>query len=664
MRLKQNLEDNKMSKNGGLFERIRVIFLSIILFGGYIIAYIAEGNSSGTLMGMNYNLSVTVLVILGSAAIYLMLAFVTDITGINNKPINDKIFYPIYAIALVCFIAFIIFCYYVETEACWYGEDFRMMFARERYPHGYIIAISIAVAALFFTLSKMVKTKIHGIIRKLVAVLLATFGGVLSYAPNAFKNQAWWFHHVHAYTGSIVNVMTGVPFNDTTNGIYGHYGLFFYPVVKILGDDFYAIMKVIAIFSALTFLAGFYVLDKVIKNDWLYFVSTIACLGAVANYFSEGFLFQEFPARTLFPLITLAYLVGGNKLLARWYYFLGIIIGTGAVLFNTEAGVCCLGTIAVTWILRNWSWNAKRIISKICIALLSSLGSFLLAYAIVNVYNLLCGGDAIGLKTFIYPFGSTDFDIQAIIRTQYPSAYSWHTLRSIVFCGFAFEAARRFLMKNSDDYMDNQEGLLAVGVNGMSVLLLYINHCSPAYLPPSHIQLIILLSVLAEKSIENISSPRKDISKSSMLFNTSLSLVSFILVSYFVLDCMVTIPRSIENRTESVWETESLDEQYSWLEQIVPKDMPALGYGIPEIYYQIGIDPKVYTSDWADTTPGTVAEMERVLSENDDVIMSSATVYDSKYKYLFEKYGFKEKEQVDFQWFYIIHMAKETEDIG
>ena len=649
-----------MTKEYNLFDRIKIALISILFFIGYKIAYSSHGNVTGRLWGINYNLGVTVLIALMCALIYFGLSILLGKIKLLENDFTRGTFLIINLFAFLIAIGFIIYCYYHEFESAWYGEDFQMMFARERFPRINVIMAVIVVAAAILLAAKKMGRIMPGFARKILAVLVALFGGVLSYAPNAYQNQAWWFYHVHAYTTSIVNVMNKIPFSDTTNSIYGHYGLIYYPFVKLMGDNYYAVMRTVAFFCALSFMAAFYVLDKLIENDWIYCISIVACIGTVANYFAVGFLFQEFPGRTLFPMITLAYLVGANRLKKMLYYALGLLVGTLAIVFNIETGICCLGTIAITWICREWGWTVKQIALCIIKSAIAVGLCFSLAYGIVNLYNLCNGGETIGLNTFIYPFGSNDFNIQSVIRTNYPSEYSWHTLRSIIFCGVGFEAARRLFTTGDKQTKLEQERKLAIGVNGMSVLILYINHCSPAYLPPSHMQLIMLLAVLAK----NVLSSNKfiDYKKSDSVQGGkfAFSLLAFSILIYFMMDCVVTLPRAITNREDSVWETETLNQQYDYLSSILPRDVPAFGFAIPEIYYQLGVDTKVYTSDWAgdDTTFGSVEEAEKAFRENDKVIMSGETAASEDIVPIWTKYGFKEATSVDFQWFRLVLMTK------
>ncbi len=650
------ITNNKQS----LFNRIKIPFLSFLFIGLFTEAYYSLNNATGRLWGMNYNLAKTILVVILGFVAYLLLMLFTQKIEIEETDKTRIAFMTVYLVLALAVVIFLLVCYESECSVAWFGEDFEMMFSRDMYSHIPFLLIITAFSVVLAFIASLANKKAPWLFRKIFAIALAVFGGVLSYAPNAFKNQAWWFYHVHAYTTSIVNVMNGVPFNDTTNGIYGHYGIILYPLVKVLGDDFFGVMRAIAVVSGISFLLAFIILDKLIENDVIYVLSSIACLGTVVNYFCKGFLFQEFPARVFAPILTLAYLIIINRSKKTLYYITGILVGTLSVLFNTETGICCSLTIAAVWMLENWNWKARDVIVSTLKAIAAVAVSFLIAYAIVLLYNCLHNGEIISIGTFIYPFGNSSFDVQSIIRVNYPSELSWHTFRAIVFCGFAFEAIRRLLFKFDED-KKRIVSEMAIGLNGMSILLLYINHCSPAYLAPSHMHLVILLAIMAEKILQGWSICGFFKTDSLRFGESLLALIAFFVMANLALDCIATVPKSVANRKESVWETDSLREEYAYLESILPTDVPALGFAIPEIYYQLGIDPKIYTSDWADKTPGCFEEAERAFEHYDRVIMSGETAVDKEVVPLWEKNNFEETTSVDFQWFRLVLMSKKAD---
>ena len=61
----------------------------------------------------------------------------------------------------------------------------------------------------------------------------------------------------------------GIPYEELTTGIYGHYGLFFLPPMKIFGAKAVVIQFLIALVGVVTDLAMLYCIHHLIKKNWV-----------------------------------------------------------------------------------------------------------------------------------------------------------------------------------------------------------------------------------------------------------------------------------------------------------------------------------------------------------------------------------------------------------
>ena len=83
---------------------------------------------------------------------------------------------------------------------------------------------------------------------------------------NTFEGDPY---HGEAYLESIYNVADGIPYEELTTGIYGHYGLFFLLPMKIFGAKAVVIQFLIALVGVVTDLAMLYCIHHLIKKNWV-----------------------------------------------------------------------------------------------------------------------------------------------------------------------------------------------------------------------------------------------------------------------------------------------------------------------------------------------------------------------------------------------------------
>lgn len=93
---------------------------------------------------------------------------------------------------------------------------------------------------------------------------------------NTFEGDPY---HGEAYLESIYNVADGVPYEELTTGIYGHYGLFFLLPMKIFGAKAVVIQFLIALVGVVTDLAMLYCIHHLIKKELGTPVDGTGCAG-------------------------------------------------------------------------------------------------------------------------------------------------------------------------------------------------------------------------------------------------------------------------------------------------------------------------------------------------------------------------------------------------
>ncbi len=461
-------------------------------------------------------------------------------------------------------------------------------------------------------------------LRRGIIVLSSIFSAALSYAPNIYADISGGVHHIDAYINSIINVMYHVPYSDRAQSVYGHYGIMYYPIVKIFGSNTYGIMLAVAIVTFVTVILAGLILDIVISNDYLFILSIVAMLRMAVVYRVRGNYFQVYPHRMLFPLIAILWVMieRKNKISPIKCFVVEIIIGVAAYVWNIETGVVCVATIVVVHVLNNWKWNIIAITKKIAYAVAVLILPFIASYGIVNFYNILCGGYRISMATYIYPLGAKNY-MEDILLTDFQKPIFNYVFYIFVFCAASYPVAVKHFVKETEiEFTDLV--LLATSVSGLLALIYFINRQAYMNVTISYLQLVILVALEAERYMNNTADRGR----------VSLCYLSLFMLCMFSVECVISVGQSIECRAHTVWETDSLNEDIEWFKEWRDGDAVAIGIGVPELYYYTGDDNYIHMTDAADFFDSFEYLRERLENE-DSVIISEefATKFEEKYDY-------------------------------
>ena len=199
--------------------------------------------------------------------------------------------------------------------------------------------------------------------------------------------------------------------------------------MKILGGDLIDFILLNTIIGALCFLAAFLTLHFIVKNDLLRVLGSIALTFPVLSMRS-GIYWQLWPHRILFMCLMLFWIAScvRFKKSGRLICILGYVLSLLGILWNTETGLFCAISWAAFWILRclchkKDSWLP---VLKTCLLHLAGiLLSFLGAYAVVELYNIMNGGQITGIREFLFPLLQSSY-MDGLLRVDLPefaSAY-------------------------------------------------------------------------------------------------------------------------------------------------------------------------------------------------------------------------------------------------
>lgn len=636
-----------------------VLFLLVVVFQLLFLrlASISSFNISGKLYEYNFNNIVYIALLILSFLIYIILYSFLKKQITTNK-ISHRIYNTMYFLMFGFSLHFLYNMYCNETKAMPFGHFLVHSFVREHANHFlFSLFMSIVVIGLIIIILLSEK-KILGKIRMYYAFFFSSLGAMFAYAPNIFQYDRWELWHMHAYINSIINVMHLIPYSDVNSSIYGHYGLIYYLFVKLFGSNLNAISITIALFTGITYLASFYVINKLVKNDLLFITSTISVLAMSCTYFGAGPYFQGMPHRCLFPMLTIAFITWRhyNTCSQKLLYLKELLFGVISIVFNLETGVCCVGIIVIYDLLSQWRKPLKDNLFLFAKSAFLIVSCIVLAYLFVNFYNITLEGEWNSINTFIYPFASESYHVFSDLRLPIPPPETPYFLYVVVFSYAAFSSLKNIIFEKKQQYLDIEK--LIIAISGLSSLFYFINRTAPGNLFISHIQLVILLSVFADTFV----SINKQIVYNNLSHKTLKVLASFLsifLIGWFAIEGMISIGNVITYREKGVWDTNSFNKDINDFSNWVPENAVAFGMGVPELYYTLGLNTHIYITDWSDMNKFSLSKLNDVLLQSNEVIVSEHSIKIFKsIPLMIRKNGYNEKRRFIGNNFTLIHYQK------
>lgn len=577
-------------------------------------------NETGVYHGFNFNLYVYVAALAAAFALWVFLVavswFLSGKFGSAEKapeasastPLKKAAGICLYIVfgAAVCAILLLIYEIYINENNLWPGTA-STTFLRQEINHRYYFAVIALIAAvLFFTLSREPGRKKNIPFRFGLAGIFAAINAIATFCPNIFNDLGGGVPHIHAVLNSIVNVAHFRPYDELNCSIYGHFGLIFMPFVKVLGDDLTGIMLSITVFTFFTFLAAFYVADKMIEQDSLYFIALLAITGTTTIFTRRGQYFQINPLRLVFPMLMLAtltfstYQTTHKRIVTA--HVLEFAVGILAVIWNFETGLFCVAVCAGVRFFREGYDNkvfSLKMLSALLRAILYGAVCLVGAYFLVNVYNLLTGGGINSVKLFIYPLLSGTYDVDNL-RVPLPSLRFLYFFQILLFFITALIVMERLVREESSDRkIDTLR--FAISLSGLSSLIYFMNRAAYSNMSIAHIQMILLLASWGQYSLKLNKSNWKEVLKKPVgFFHAGIAALLFGGLVWMGIEGAMYIEVCYDYRADSSWDKSEYAEALEQINQRIPANTFGFGYCIPEVWYQLGWDNICFMTDWSD----------------------------------------------------------------
>lgn len=595
-------------------------------------------NNTGMIRGINFNIAVYAVSVIGAFVIYLIAdglehLFFRLARAAHIEKAASFLASLFSVITAVLFLGYIYRVYADEPNN--FPDNPVGTTLRHRVSHPLYFAAVCVGALLFFLIARRV-VKMHAVVLRWILILAgACFAAFLLWCPNPYYDQGGEMVHIHAYTNSIANVAAGVPFSRLNVSIYGHYALLYLPFVKLFGGGYIAVAAAISIFGFLAFFFAGYTAHKTIRNDVLFFLTELALVGTVTIMNRRGQYYQTNPHRLLMPSLCLAYVVW-KELHVRVRDSLGIrlleiLIGILAVTWNLETGLFSVCTIAFTEVLRKLS-DHRFLSAAFWLEILWMIAylflSFLGAWTLVGAYNLSTGGSFNSLRTFIYQFLSGNYNVNHL-RLPLRGWTVLSTLEIIIFSLTAFTCIVFAWRRENHDSSLLRQAAFAAAVSGLLNLTYFMNRTAYGNIEISHFQLVILAGILADYSVSSHSflfgkMKKNDSQKKAPetgLFAYLISGVIYIGIFFLAVEGVLAIPVAISSRRNAhSQEISTAEDWYEQIRQNVPKNTFAYGTGMPEAYMSLHWDTRCHMIDFSDPNAYNTLYLKSQIAAHDSVL--------------------------------------------
>ncbi len=612
-------------------DQLILIITGLFLWGWMRMATLSVYNERGSIHGINFNIAAFVggclFSLLLFASLHIFSYLLKKRLGKAESTHSPAIFYFPYSVAFVMGLYFIYRIYRDETVV--YPGDTVATYFWQRVPIRIFYLLMLAFAVITICLVKQT-VKQHWLLRNTTALVFALVNGALLYAPAPTSDVGGGIQHIDAYVTSITNVLHGTPYSPTNLSIYGHYGLIYAPLVKLLGGSYQAIALSIAVVAVLTYLAFFLAANPAVKSDWIYLLTVLAITGTTTVLNRRGQYYQINPHRLLMPALTLLLISIEEFKLRRAeskkLLILEVILGILAITWNLETGLFSVAILAAHHfylMLGRKGFSVKQFLLWCLYAVLFLCICFMGAWALCGVYNLLTGGSFGSVRTYIYPIMSETYQVSNL-RLSLPGVNAVYVFEILLFVLALLSSLKTQLMDKDQKNVHNAL-IFATALSGCASMVYFLNRAAVGNMSMQHAQAALLLGLLSDRLFTVEKSELVSGLKSSFsVFPILLKGLIYLSLCYFVMASVTTLPTTVRYRTTSTWNTEAWDTMLTEIEETVPRDTVASGIGIPAIYQELGWDTGCHLIDHLDMNPPTREVRDQLFAESNEVLTTVA----------------------------------------
>lgn len=441
------------------------------------------------------------------------------------------------------------------------------------------------------------------------------------YVPNLLNGSGYQIHHMTAVTQSIYNAAFSTPYTVRTTGMYGHYGIFFWLPLHLFGHKPQTIAILLALCGMIAQTLLTALLLRTVRSRSVVALGVLASACVTANM--EAAYLQTFPLRHIWPLAVLLYTVCcvqkgrfGVRRLA-----IGYLLCCLGIVWNTDSGLVTTAAFSIfVWL---WHWRTQKPYARAMLpvyleTVLGMAASVAGMMAIVNGYNLLCGGPVI-LRACFYPLLGGNGYTQGLSANLLDSGGIGWLLPILLFsfCILLGLTVTSWMPLEGQETGNVRFFLALFGVMGIGQSYYYFNRAiaGTGCIQPYQ---ILCMTVLASLVLARVRTPVQG----RTLWEGALGGAGLLMTAALCglsLTALTGVVPALSDRIQSgTYSLQSLKDVAAEVEAKVPQNTYALGDFTQEIYAQLGWDPGYHERDVSDIQ----CDIRTAKKENDETALA------------------------------------------
>lgn len=428
-------------------------------------------------------------------------------------------------------------------------------------------------------------------------VISAVHAGWYIYMPNCFEMDIW---HFDAYFHSVKRALDLAPYTAGQTGVYGFYGILIAPIVRLLGGSVVDCILLLAVLTGIFVLCLCYVMDNMVKRVSFKLLGTVG-ISTFLIWGRQGGYYQIFPHRIFFISVMLAYIVWTvkHKRTNAIWKILGMLLSVLAIVWNIETGIACLaawvGSDVINRLQRD-SWKSKESLLAFGEDILQAFAALVLAYVLINFYNISVGGEILTVRECLFPLIGTRNGYMDFLMINLPKGItSWMFCLGILLGCMGFVISRTSLC----DYTKKNDRMIYLTACTIAIMVqmtYYVNRavdiCLWIILPVFSIIIVYLSEYLFNSSIwKNFALGNGALRAfGTWTLSTLVGLAILFFIKYIPMYQEQSITRDMDSLQAFVQE----------VEEKIPEGTLGFGVGVDQVYSCLGWGTGYYGIDLPD----------------------------------------------------------------
>ncbi len=544
------------------------------------------------------------------AIVFLLTYNLVSSNGNGARPMVEKV----WSITALFLLGIWMILFYVNETKTEHGLD-EAVLIRHYFPFPLWITLMVLGVMLCLFILRREPEKISIKIRKKIraaAALLFTAGvSIQFYAPNIFQDIQGGTYHSHAYTNSIINACWLIPYSENMESLYGHYGILFMPILRLLHKCFHVdyltgIFVVAAVIAGIAILAFLYILDYFAKSDLIFYLGMLAIGEEYFMVLQGGVYLQVHPHRIIFPvLLVLLALIEYKK--EKRYNTLAVLLITLSFVWSTEVGIVTMFSFAfyrwVQAVTDGRAFSVRKCLLLLRELLIYAVLPFVLSYIVINGYNLLAGGTVLDFGEFMFPLISDRDYIDKIELVLPDITHAW-VGAALLFLGAMGPGMVQVFWPGQQKEKSLKLFCFFLGIMGLMLMLYYINRPAEGSMFIILFPMLILQVIILQKSQDAYLYWKKEGKPSvfqvpDCFLALSIRIITTLILFIMAFDSVYSMPGAWKISSQTIWKRGELLEFADRIYVQIPPDAVSFGEGVPELMSLIDRDTHLHTTEWS-----------------------------------------------------------------